>query len=91
MKLKKPNPLNYFGVRRLRKAPPHFEYATVPILRIFNHSTIAWIEENLRGRYFLGDRTVLEDDGSVKTVTQIGFEKPSELSFFMISYDGPRF
>jgi len=87
MKLKKPNPLDYFGVRRVPVAPPHFEYEILNtvILKYWESNVIEWIERKLSGRYYFDDTTEIID-GNIITTKKIGFEKPSELSYFIISY-----
>ena len=50
----KPNPLNYFELRRVEFACPHFKYTTIdkytPILL---KSLDSWIKRNLNNRYYL--------------------------------------
>lgn len=82
----KPNPLNYFKMRRVEYAPPHFEYFTLPS---FNPKTIksisAWIEANLNSRYYIGQGIMLDNQNSIVYNTQIGFEQEKEMSFFLIA------
>ena len=82
----KPNPLNYFDLRRVEFAAPHFKYTYIDRF----HPTLArgldsWIKNNLNGRYYLGQDLTLDHNNSIVYVTRIGFEQEKELSFFKIA------
>ena len=83
----KPNPLNYFGLRRVEFAAPHFKYTT---LDDFKPGVVkqldAWIRDNLNGRYYVGQDLALDHNNSIIYITRIGFEQEKELSFFKIAY-----
>lgn len=85
-KIEEPNPLNFYGVRQLRIPPPHFEYIDIE-LGTYNleQSIINWIFENLKGRFFVGNTTKLDDTKQFKRVIRIGFEDAKELSFFTLA------
>ena len=82
----KPNPLNYFNLRRVEFAAPHFKYTTIdkysPILlkNIDN-----WIKHNLNSRYYIGQGISLDNTNTFIYTTRIGFESEKELSFFTIA------
>jgi hypothetical protein len=82
----KPNPLNYFNIRRVGFAAPHFKYTSVdkysPAL-LRNLDT--WIKHNLNSRYYIGQALALDHTNSIVYTTQIGFESEKELSFFTIA------
>lgn len=82
----KPNPLNYFGLRRVEFACPHFKYMT---LDRYNPSTIrvldAWIKKNLNNRYYIGQGIALDGTNTIVYTTRIGFESEKEMSFFTIA------
>jgi hypothetical protein len=82
----KPNPLNYFDLRRVEFAAPHFKYTT---LDKYNPSIIrsidAWIKLNLNNRYYIGQGITLDHNNSIVYNTRIGFESEKELSFFTIA------
>ncbi len=82
----KPNPLNYFNIRRVGFAAPHFKYTSVdkysPAL-LRNLDT--WIKHNLNSRYYIGQALALDRTNSIVYTTQIGFESEKELSFFTIA------
>ena len=82
----KPNPLNYFDLRRVRFAAPHFKYTT---LDKYNPSQIKsidfWIRQNLNNRYYIGQSIGLDSSNSITYTTRIGFESEKELSFFTIA------
>lgn len=82
----KPNPLNYFDLRRVEFAAPHFKYTTVekynPTLL---KSLDGWIRSNLNNRYYIGQGITLDNTNTIVYNTRIGFESEKELSFFTIA------
>lgn len=86
LKAGKPNPLNYFNLRRVEFACPHFKYTTLPK---FNPSLIknldTWIKNNLNNRYYIGQAIELDNSNTIVYSTKLGFESEKELSFFMIA------
>lgn len=82
----KPNPLNYFDLRRVDFSAPHFKYTTVekysPML-IKNLDQ--WIQHNLNHRYYIGQSIALDSSNSFTYTIRIGFESEKELSFFTIA------
>ena len=82
----KPNPLNYFGIRRVEFAPPHFKYTTIDKynpthIRLLDY----WIKHNLNSRYYIGQGLSLDNSNTIVYTTRIGFESEKELSFFTIA------
>ena len=80
----KPNPLNYFNIRRVFYAPPYFTYTFLNDLHLMRR-IVPWIEENLNHRFFVGQDIVLDQQNNFKYVLKIGFESEKELSFFNIA------
>lgn len=82
----KPNPLNYFDMRRVEFAAPHFKYTT---LDRYNPSLVknidAWIRHNLNNRYYIGQSISLDITNAIVYTTRVGFESEKELSFFTIA------
>lgn len=82
----KPNPLNYFGLRRVEFAAPHFKYTTIEkynpiLLKNIDH----WIQQNLNNRYYIGQGLALDSSNTIIYTVRIGFESEKELSFFTIA------
>jgi hypothetical protein len=82
----KPNALNYFGLRRVEFAAPHFKYTTLDkyspqLVKIVDQ----WIKQTLNNRYYLGQGITLDNTNSIVYNTVIGFENERELSFFIIA------
>ena len=82
----KPNPLNYFNLRRVEFAAPHFKYTTIDeyspnLIKKFN----SWIKNNLNSRYYIGQDIALDNTNTIVYITRIGFENEKELSFFTIA------
>ena len=82
----KPNPLNYFGLRRVEFAAPHFKYTTIDR---YNPTIVKnldnWIKRNLNNRYYIGQSIALDNTNTIVYTTKIGFESEKELSFFTIA------
>lgn len=82
----KPNPLNYFNLRRVEFACPHFKYTSI---EKYNPSLVRsvdfWIKKNLNNRYYVGQGIALDNTNTIVYVTRIGFESEKELSFFTIA------
>lgn len=82
----KPNPLNYFDLRRVEFAAPHFKYT---VLEKYNPPTVRsidqWIKKNLNNRYYIGPGIALDHTNTIVYTTRIGFESEKELSFFTIA------
>jgi len=82
MKLKQPNPLNFFNVRKTHFCPKHFEVITVDQTYNMEPSITRWISENLKKRYFIAkDNSYTHKSNSLK----VGFEDPKEASYFMLA------
>jgi hypothetical protein len=82
----KPNPLNYFDLRRVEFAAPHFKYITIDkfsptLTKNLNY----WIKNNLNNRYYIGQSIGLDTNNTFIYTTIIGFESEKELSFFTIA------
>jgi hypothetical protein len=82
----KPNSLNYFDLRRVEFACPHFKYTT---LDKYNPTMVklldSWIKRNLNNRYYIGQGIALDNTNTIVFTTRIGFESEKELSFFTIA------
>jgi hypothetical protein len=82
----KPNPLNYFDLRRVEFACPHFKYTTI---EKYNPTLIknidSWIKKNLNNRYYVGQGIALDNTNTIVYTIRIGFESEKELSFFTIA------
>jgi len=82
----KPNPLDYYGLRRVEFACPHFKYTTIDK---YNPTVIKsvdnWIRKNLNNRYYIGQGITLDNTNTLVYNTRIGFESEKELSFFTIA------
>ena len=85
MKLKDPNALNFFEIRRVIVPPPHFEYIILPTRYNLANSLIKWIEQNAKGRFYVGKTISLSNDNHIESMTKIGFEEAKELSYFTLA------
>ena len=82
----KPNPLEYFNMRRVSYACPHFTYYTIKRYRAdLINSINLWISKNLNNRYYIDKGISLGSDNEIIYNITIGFESEKELSFFTIA------
>ena len=82
----KPNPLNYFEMRSVKFACPHFKYTSVDKYNPFNLRCLDdWIKNNLNNRYYIGQGMILDHTNTIVYNIRIGFESEKELSFFKIA------
>ena len=82
----KTNPFDILGIRRLNFCPPDFETVNLP--RTYNIETAVseWINDNLSGRYFLGENVTLSKAAdSIPGIYTVGFEETKELRLFMLA------
>jgi len=85
-KIEDPNPLDFYGVRQMNVAPPHFQYINIePFSYNLEGTVVRWIKENLKGRFYVDKTTILDSKNQFKHVIKIGFEEPKELSFFTLA------
>ena len=81
----KPNPLNFFGIRRLEYPGPHLEFMDIQQSYNLDKAIINWIEQNCKSRYYIGKAVGTGDDKSLQNKIKIGFEDPKELSYFALA------
>lgn len=82
----KPNPLNFFDLRKVDFPAFHFHYTNLTknspnYIRQIDQ----WIYNNLNSRYYVGQALELDHDNNIVYVTKVGFEQEKELSFFRIA------
>ena len=85
MKLKEPNALNFFEMRRAKLPPPYFEYILLPTRYNLDQSLVKWIEQNLKGRFYVGKSVAVSNSNSIENMTKVGFEEAKELSYFTLA------
>jgi hypothetical protein len=82
----KPNPLDYFDLRRVEFACPHFKYTNIDKYSPSLIKSIdSWIRKNLNNRYYIGQGIMLDNTNTIIYTTRVGFESEKELSFFTIA------
>ena len=79
------NALNLFEMRRFEVPPAHFEHICIPLKYNLEESLSKWIEDNLKGRYYLGKTLSLGDDNQTVFLIKIAFEEAKELSYFTLA------
>lgn len=85
-RIKEPNPLNLFEARRNKVPVPHFEYITIPHTYNVEQALNKWIEQHLKGRYFVGKTVdISSKTNQIETVIKVGFEDGKELAYFMLA------
>lgn len=83
-----PNPLNVLGIRELKFMPKHFEQMSLYFGTFWSvekniDEIRRWIYNNLSGRFCIIQNLEIIDN-QMEPVYQIGFEEPSEKSFFCL-------
>jgi hypothetical protein len=79
------NPLNVLDARRVDFCPPYFDSISISPAYNLSKALDEWIYENLSGRYYIGHTVDLESTRPFKSKIKIGFENPTEMSFFMLA------
>mgnify|MGYP003642506342 CR=1 FL=1 len=85
LKFKQLNALNLFDIRRFEVLPPHFEFICIPMKYNLEDSLSKWIEDNLKGRYYLGKTLSIDNNNQTIVALKIGFEEAKELSYFTLA------
>ena len=80
-----PNPLNVFGVRQVKSAPPHFEYVNIPMTYNIEASIVKWVKQHLKNRFYIGKNVTLNDENKITAVLTVGFEETKDMSYFMLA------
>ena len=78
------NPLNVLDIRKLDFCPPYFETTTFAMKYNIISAMEEWITLNCNGRYFIGRSVQLVND-QITSSLKVGFESPSELSYFLLA------
>ena len=81
----KPNPLNFFGIRRLEYPGPHLQYMEVNQGYNLDKAIITCIENNCKSRYYIGRTVGVDNSNTIQNKVRIGFENPKELSYFALA------
>jgi hypothetical protein len=80
-----PNPLNYYEMRRVEYACPHFKYFIInrynPMINLLIEE---WIMKKLNKRFYLDKGISLDNTNTIVYNTVIGFESEKEITFFTI-------
>ena len=78
-----PNALSTLGLRKLPFVPVHFtscKIANRSDIQILDH----WISYNLNSRYAIKKSYTINVNNLMEEGIEIGFEDPSEMTFFML-------
>ena len=85
-KLKEPNALNFFKLRRVNSLPPYFDSTTIPYTYNIEESLNKWVQRNLKGRYYLNRSTSVSSiTDTIESSLKVGFEDTKEMSYFMLA------
>ena len=90
MKEFKVNPLNVIGSRRVECLLPHMDPIFISSGSIFyspKHEVLKWIDTNLKGRYWFGNTTKLQDNRIV-AYEAVAFEDSHEAKANIILHGG---
>ncbi len=81
----KPNPLNYFGIRKLDFPGEHLSCMEIAPQYNLEKAIETWIRKNCKSRYYIGKSITVESDNSIQNKMKIGFEDAKELSYFALA------
>jgi hypothetical protein len=81
----KPNKYGLFDIRKFKVPAPHFDYICIAQRYNIEKSIEKWIQDNLKGRFYLGKSYELDKENNATTVIKIGFEEAKELSYFTLA------
>lgn len=84
-RVKEPNPLNFYRLRKFKVPPEHFEFISVKLSYNLEQALETWIKDHLKGRYYIGKSGGLDGDGNFCKNLKIGFEDPKEMSYFVLA------
>lgn len=79
------NPLNVFESRRVEFCPFYWESMVIPQKYNLHKALEEWVENNLKGRYYINKTVVCENNQPIVTKIKVAFEEPKELSFFALA------
>ena len=85
VKLKEPNPLNVFGIRRTKIQPKHFESIAINYTYNMEEALNKWIRKNLKGRFYVGKVLKVDEQNQVNSMLNVAFEEGKELAYFMLA------
>jgi hypothetical protein len=85
IKIKKPNHLSFFNIRKPKSPPPHFTYINIPMQYNLEVTISKWIEDHLKSRFYVGKDLFINNDKKILECLKIGFEDPKELSYFTLA------
>ena len=69
----KPNPLNYFGTRKLDFPGEHLSFMEIAPQYNLEKAIETWIRKNCKSRYYIGKSITVESDNSIQNKMKIGF------------------
>lgn len=78
------NPMDVLQQRRLRTVAPHFATVGISEAALFE-GVEEWIQQRLKGRYFICKQPTLDRAGQLRSTAAVGFEDQQELTYFMLA------
>jgi hypothetical protein len=85
VKIKEPNALNFFNLRKAQSLPSWFESVSIPYTYNIEDALNKWIYKNLKGRFYVGKGMDIDNSNSIATVIKVGFEDHKEMAYFMLA------
>jgi len=77
------NPLGVLGLRKLSFIPQHFKTVHISTgvdIKMIEH----WITLNLKSRYAISQRFIVDDKNKMVDVVEIGLEDPKEVTLLYL-------
>jgi hypothetical protein len=79
------NALDILNQRKLNYVPPQFAKTKVGDTEWQVNDIEKWIQNTLKGRFYLCKYPGIQNDGKMKTSVIVGFEDHKELTYFMLA------
>lgn len=77
------NVLDILNEREVYFKSPHF--ATILVDTVYEEKIKQWVRKSLKGRFFLLNFPVINDQEKLKTNLMLGLEQEQELTYFILA------
>jgi hypothetical protein len=79
------NALNVLSSRKIDEVAPHYAKMKIADNDWYGTDIENWIQNKLKGRFFLVKYPAINNEGKMKNCTFVGFEDHKELTYFMLA------
>ena len=79
------NPIDVLKKREVKIAPPHFKRIKLTDSEVFDGNIKKWIQDKLKGRYFITKIPNIEKDEKLRSSVFVGLEEEKEMTYFLLA------